>query len=77
MNRREYKVAKDMKAKGWQIMTKGYPDLFCFKGNKIKFIEVKRKQIRPSKKMGLSLHQRTMIKIMKRAGLDVEVRYVK
>lgn len=76
MNKREHNVAKDMEAKGWQIMTKGYPDLFCFKGNKIKFIEVKRTQKRPTKKMGLSRHQRKMIKIMKRAGLDVEVRYI-
>ena len=76
MNRRERKVATKLKEEGWNILTKGYPDLFCYRKNEIMFVEVKRKQKRPTKKMGLSKYQRKMIEILKGAGLKVIVEYV-
>jgi len=75
-NRREKFIWDKYINMGYSGITKGYPD-FCFYNDKeVLFIEVKRKQKRPSVKMGLSRHQREMISIFKRLGLNVRVEYV-
>ena len=75
-NRREIAVLKKYKELGYNYLTKGYPD-FCFYNNeKVIFVEVKRKQKRPTSKTGLSKQQRTMIEIFKKLGLDVKIEYV-
>ena len=75
-NKREIAVYEKYKQLGYDCLTKGYPDFCFFNENEVIFIEVKRKQIKPSKKMGLSAHQTKMIELFKRLGLNVKVEYV-
>jgi len=75
-NKKEQSVFKKYTESGYDCLTKGYPD-FCFYNDKeVIFIEVKPKQKRPSPKMGLSQHQRKMINLFIRLGLNVKVEYV-
>jgi len=57
-NIREKSVYEKYKNLGYDVLTKGYPDFCFFNDNEVIFIEVKRRQKRTSKKMGLSLHQK-------------------
>ena len=75
-NRCEIAVCDKYKAMGYDYLTKGYPDFCFFNDREVIFVEVKPKQKRPTKKMGLSKHQQKMIEIFKRIGLDVRVEYV-
>ena len=75
-NKRENAVIEKYVKQGYSFITKGYPDICFYKDNDIFFIEVKRKQIRPSTKMGLSIHQRKMHKIFHRLGLNLKIEYV-
>lgn len=75
-NKRELSVYQKYKQLGYNCLTKGYPDFCFFNNNEVIFVEVKRLQIKPSKKMGLSAHQRKMIELFKRLGLTVRIEYV-
>ena len=75
-NYREISVFEKYADLGYECLTKGYPDFCFFNDKEVIFIEVKRKQKRASKKMGLSQHQNKMIGIFKRLGLNVSVVYV-
>ena len=75
-NHRERAVYEKYRSKGYECLTKGYPDFCFFNDEEVIFIEVKRKQKRVSDKMGLSNHQRRMIDIFKRLGLNVKIEYV-
>ena len=75
-NHREISIFEKYIDLGYECLTKGYPDFCFFNDKEVIFIEVKRKQKRPSKKMGLSQHQNKMIEIFKRLGLNVSVVYV-
>lgn len=76
-NEREKQVILEYIDKGYEVLTKGYPDLLCIKNDKIKFIEVKRKQKRITLKGGLSIHQKKVHEILKKNGFDVEIFYIK
>lgn len=76
-NRREREVIEEYLEEGWDFITKGCPDLIVFKGDKVKFIEVKPYSAQFTHKKGLSAHQRKFISLLKQLGLDVEVRYVR
>jgi hypothetical protein len=69
-------VYEKYKQLGYECLTKGYPDFCFFNDKEVIFIEVKPKQKRLTKKMGLSKHQRKMIEIFKRLGLNIRVEYV-
>jgi len=75
-NKREIEIYEKYKKLGYDCLTKGYPDFCFFNDNEILFIEVKKKQKRITKKMGLSAHQNKMIELFKRLGLNVSVVYV-
>jgi hypothetical protein len=75
-NKREISIYKKYINQGYECLTKGYPDFCFFNDNEVIFIEVKRKQKRPSQKMGLSKYQVKMIDIFKRLGLNVSIEYV-
>lgn len=77
-NRRERQIQEEMIDAGYEVLSKGWPDFLCYrpKDGKVVFLEVKRKQIRPSKKMGLSKHQKRVHEILMALGLDVRVVYV-
>lgn len=76
-NPRERQFQEDMLAQGFEVYSRGWPDFLVYdrKRNKVKFVEIKRKQ-KPSPKMGLSIHQKTMIEILRGIGLDVSVQYL-
>jgi len=74
-NKRELSVYNKYTELGYNCLTKGYPDFCFYNDNEILFIEVKRKQVRSSIKMGLSKHQKTMIDVFKRLGLNIIVEY--
>jgi VRR-NUC domain len=75
-NKREIATLEKYKDLGYNYLTKGYPDFCFYNDNEVIFVEVKRKQRRPSLKMGLSIHQKKMIEIFQRLGLNVRVEYV-
>ena len=75
-NRREREIIDKYKKRGYEVLTKGWPDLLLHKNGKVIAIEVKRKQKRPSKKMGLSKHQKRCHEILRIAGIKVLVLYV-
>ena len=76
MNKREEEVAEKYERMGFKNLHKGWPDFIFYNDDKIFFVEVKRKQKCPSKKMGLSSHQSKMISLLKRLGVDVCVEYL-
>ena len=76
-NKREREVIKEYHNQGWEVLTKGWPDLLLYKNGQVKIIEVKRLSTHPGKKNGLSSHQRRTIQILAELGLDVSIRYVK
>jgi len=75
-NKREIAIYQKYKQLGYNCLTKGYPDFCFFNDKEVIFIEVKRKQKRITKQMGLSSQQRKMIDIFKRLGLNVSVEYI-
>lgn len=75
-NKREIQILEKYKNLGYDFLTKGYPDFCFFKENEILFVEVKRKQIKKTIKAGLSKHQRKMIDIFKKLGLNVIIEYL-
>lgn len=75
-NKREISIWNEYTSRGYKGLTKGYPDFCFYNDNEVIFIEVKRKQKRVTKKMGLSKHQTEMISVFKRLGLSVKVVYV-
>lgn len=75
-NKREILVYQSYKDKGYNCLTKGYPDFCFYNDTEVIFVEVKRKQKRKSKKMGLSVQQRTMLDLFKRLGLTVLIEYI-
>lgn len=75
-NYREQIVYKEYTDLGYECLTKGYPDFCFFNGDKVIFVEVKRKPITNTKKKGLSRHQQKMINILRGLGLDVRIEYV-
>jgi hypothetical protein len=75
-NKAERSVYDKYTKLGYNCIAKGYPDFCFFNDNEVLFVEVKRKQRKPSKKMGLSVHQQKMIEIFKRLGLNISVEYV-
>jgi hypothetical protein len=76
LNKREAKVYEEYKKEGWEVFHKGWPDFLVYKSGNLRMIEVKREQKRPSKKMGLSKHQRRMKEILERF-VDYRVIYIK
>ncbi len=76
-NRRENIVLYELLQKGYEVFHKGYPDFLVYDeaNNELSFIEVKRKQRRKTKKMGLSKHQQRVIEILKKFH-KVEIRYI-
>ena len=75
-NKREQSVFKKYTELGYNCLTKGYPDFCFYKDKEVVFVEVKRKQKKPSSQMGLSKHQRKMIDIFIQLGLDVRIEYI-
>lgn len=75
-NERERKIIKKYQNKGYEVLTKGWPDLLLHKDGKVLAIEVKRKQNKKTKKMGLSDHQKRNHEILKIAGIKVRVIYI-
>ena len=77
-NKREKQFQKEMLEQGFEVFSRGWPDFLVYdrENNKAKFVEIKRKQKRPSEKMGLSQHQRNVLEILKNIGLGVEIRYI-
>lgn len=73
-NRRERKVAEEYERDGWEVLHKGWPDFLMVRNGEIRLIEVKRKQGRETKKMGLSAHQRKVKEVLEKI-LPYEVRY--
>lgn len=57
-----------------EVFHKGWPDFLMFKDGQIRMIEVKRKQRRTTRKMGLSAHQRRIKAILEK-HFPYEVRY--
>ena len=74
-NIRERLVAERWKKNGYEVLKKGWPDFLCVKGSEVVMVEVKRKQKRRSKKMGLSRHQIRMKEILEKV-CRYEVEYV-
>ena len=76
-NEREGKIYDLFSTDNWEILHKGFPDFLLFKEkeNKLKFIEVKRKQKKQTAKMGLSAHQRRIKEILSRF-FEYEVIYI-
>jgi hypothetical protein len=54
-------------AKGWKVITRGWPDFICLKGKRIRFIEAKSPWAKPSR------YQREVHEILKNFGIFVEV----
>ena len=75
-NPREQAVIDRLQADGFEVLNKGWPDLLAVKDYEVVAVEVKRKQKRKTKKMGLSAHQRRVIEILRGAGIDVQVEYI-
>jgi hypothetical protein len=73
-NKREKRVAEEYAAQGFEVLHKGWPDFLVIKDGKIRMIEVKRKQSRSTKKMGLSKHQARMKEILSQ-HFEYEIRY--
>lgn len=73
-NKRERRVAEEYEREGWEVLHKGWPDFLMFRNGEIRLIEVKRKQRRKTKKMGLSEHQNRVKQILEKV-LAYEVRY--
>lgn len=63
MNKHELDCIELLKADNWNVFHKGFPDLFCFKDNKLVFIEVK------SKKDKLRPEQITILKALNLRGI--------
>ena len=75
-NKSEIAVYRKYKEQGYNCLSKGYPDFCFYNDTEVIFVEVKRKQKRITKQMGLSQYQRKMIDIFKRLELNVLVEYV-
>ena len=63
-NKRENQVQKKYEQLGYSYLKKGWPDFLFVKDGQLIMVEVKRKQKKPSKKMGLSRHQENMRTIL-------------
>ena len=76
-NKRERIVYDELVSQGYEVYHKGYPDFLAYKSdtNELLFIEVKKKQKKPSLKMGLSDHQRRVIDVL-RKFIEVKIVYV-
>ena len=75
-NKRESAVAARYEKAGYNYLKKGWPDfLFIDELDNVIFVEVKRKQTRPSVKGGLSAAQRKMKEILSKLG-EYRVEYV-
>lgn len=77
-NKRERKVQQEYLKKGYEVYSRGWPDFLMYHQEKdeLVLIEVKRKQKRPTQKMGLSKYQQRVIEILRHKGIKVEVVYV-
>ena len=73
---RERIVCEKWESLGYEVLKKGWPDFLCVRGDEVVMIEVKRKQKRASKKMGLSRHQARMKEILSKLS-RYEVEYVR
>jgi hypothetical protein len=40
-NTSEQAFAERMRAEGWEVTKRGYPDFICYRGNEVMFVEVK------------------------------------
>jgi len=75
-NHREQLVYKKYTDLGYECLTKGYPDFCFYNGDKVIFVEVKKKEQMYTMKKGLAKHQQKMINIFKGLGLDVRIEYI-
>lgn len=75
INKREAKIYDEYTKGGWEVFHKGFPDFLLYKNGEIRFIEVKRKQKRITKKGGLSPHQRRVKEILEQK-FSYEVKYI-
>jgi Holliday junction resolvase len=67
-NQFEFEVAHQLELDGWTVFNtnRGFPDLFCVRGNEYKFVECKNTT-------DLMEHQTDVILRMKDAGVKVEI----
>lgn len=69
-NNAEREVILDLEVQGFTVFARGWPDLLAIKGDEILAIEVK-----PASWDGtLKWHQMSVFKVLRKAGLTVEVR---
>ncbi|GAH15337.1 unnamed protein product [marine sediment metagenome] len=81
MNRRESIVKTEALNSGWEVLSKGYPDLLLYKEetNEAIFIEVKSKLAKDKNERGgeLTPEQKRMHQILKKLGLTVTTIHIK
>lgn len=77
-NLRERKIQELALERGWEVLTKGWPDFLLYKEatNEAIFVEVKRK-CKTEGKTGVSKVQKRMHRVLKNIGLIIKVVYVK
>ncbi len=63
-NPAECAFAEIARANGWSVTKRGYPDFICYKGDKIMFVEVKRR-----KRYRLKLSQHKFMNTLKGYGV--------
>lgn len=60
----EHQCYDEMRAQGYTVIKSGYPDLFCFKEDKIVLVECK-----PKETQGLKTNQRLMLELFSKYGI--------
>lgn len=71
INAAERVVADSLEAEGWELLHRGWPDFLAVRGDKVRFIEVKR-AFQPDPD-NLSMYQRRVAAILAKLGIEVEV----
>lgn len=67
-NNAERAVIQQLEAEGYKVLARGWPDLLAYRGDELRFIEVKPKDLaRPSR------HQRKLHRVLRSIGIQVEV----
>lgn len=72
-NNAEREVIEDLLKEGWDVLTRGWPDLIAVKGKQVRLIEIK-----PSTHSGeLTGAQKRMVDALALLGIPVEIKIAK
>ena len=72
-NKRERAVIEYYQNHGYEVLVRGWPDLICYKDGQVLMVEVKRKQKRITKQMGLTRYQIRVHELLRMIGANVKV----